>query len=170
MGLFSHSTAGAFRYTKDGRRLFARRYLVVDADLDRVASRITTDANFSLALVIVASTIARQQWGDLWGWLAILLILPVSAVSRRWITSGLPVVNVPRSELEPVDRQALERAAMQAKGRPATWVWLALAVAMAALGGALAFTDGVWYGWFLFVVMSWCAVKMFQLLWRPSDD
>jgi len=162
MGMFTQSAAGAFRYTKDGRRLYARRYLVPDALLGRVESRVRTEARLGLPLVIIASTIARQQWGDLWGWLAILLALPLGFLSQFWVAEGLTVVEVAESELEPVDHDAVALADAKAKGRPAMWAFFFLTVGMAALGGVVAFSDGDWYGWLLLLMMSWCAVKIFQ--------
>ncbi len=118
--------------------------------------------------MIVASTIARKVWGELWGWLAIMLVMPAGLLARHWIATGLPSVVVPKSELEPVDRQAVARGLVQAKGRPAMWILFSLGVAMAALGGAVAFTDGAWYGWLLLLMMSWCAVQLFLMLQRSK--
>lgn len=170
MGIFSQSTAGAFRYTSDGRRLYRKRYLVADADLEQVESRYRIQAALGMPLVIAASTIARQHWGNLWGWLAFLLILPLSFLSRVWVTEGLPLVTIRDSELEPVDRQAVDLAYAQAKGRPAMWFLICLMVATAVLGGYLAFTDGGWSGWFLMLVMPWGALKLFQQVRRlPAE-
>jgi hypothetical protein len=158
MGTFSKWTGGAFRYTRDGRRLYARRYLVSDADLERVEARIQAEGYIALALAMVISAIAWHIWGELWGWLGFGLGQLLRLPYRRWITSRLPIVTVPDSELAPSDREALTRAYAQAKGRPTMWGIFLVFVGMAALGGYAAFTGEAWYGWFLFIVSSWCAL------------
>ena len=169
MGIFPQSTAGRFRYTKDGRRLYARRYLVSDSELERVESPLRMEGYVMIPLVVVLCTIARHQSGELWGWLAILLVFPLGSLSRRWIASGLSIVAVPTSDLVPVDRKAVARAHAEALSRPGTWTLFFLGLGMAALGGVVAFTDGAWDGWFLLVMLSWCSVKMLQQI-RQLDQ
>ena len=170
MGFYDSSTIGVFRYTKDGRRLFVKRYLVADADVDRVKFRIRTSTILSPVLVVVGCGVARDLWGEAWSWLGLPLILPIYLLLRYWIASGLSVVVVPEAELEPVDRRALSLAEARATGRPALLTLLLVAIGTTALGGLIAFTDGVWYGWCLLIVMAYCSVSIFRQIRQLSGD
>jgi hypothetical protein len=172
IGYYDSKLVGAFRFTKDGRRIWAKRYLVSDADLDRVQARIRAQGMFAIPLIVSAVEAARHIWGEHRWWVGLIPILPLEFLCRRWIASGLSIVAVPKSELEPINRRALDLIRARTMGRPVSWTFLVLSLAMTAFAVVDVFGigGGDWAGWFLLVAFPACAFIMGRQLWQLRND
>lgn len=136
MGFLSGMTAGLYRYTVDGRRLFYLRlpaptsmrpaYLVPDSEIQPFEHRMRRllGAFFIVGIpvmAIVASMLSKDEVSDtlldpkLW-MPGVLLLLVYYAAFRVWVLRGLPRVAVKGHELVPIDKRARERDRVKAMG------------------------------------------------------
>ena len=166
MGFRTALTAGLFRFTNDGRRIFApfslfrlRRiyYLVPDSEVRALERRYV-----SVFLIVVPGIIpigmrvlSQRSWLL---FLFLLVVIPLEA--RFWLPRGLLRIELNAGDFPLVDRRARALAHAHAVGQPTLWALLFAAILMTAGNVVILLTDGDWWAWLGLLLFGSCIVEM----------
>ena len=185
MGFLAGMTAGLYRQTTDGRRVYQlvslaprRRwptYLVSDSDAARIEARIRRVLLFQyvafiplIGVLSVPMTTSRAfDRVALW-WLAALVLVPASvmySMLRFWALRGVPRIVLGALDLEPFNRRAREMSQLQAVGARTLVALILAGVVMTGVQIAVLMTDGVWWAWLGTLLLGGSTVLMTRQLW-----
>ena len=168
MGLLAGTTAAIYRYTKDGRRVYAyglirtRQYLVPDEAVPMLERRLRQyHLAFMGFLVVVSFVAARLNASLLW---IVAAGGPLTLAGRPWLTRGLTRVHAPAEDLQPLDPEAVTYTLARATGPGTLWILLLAAAGMATLGGYVAISESYWVGWVLVAFMLMAGWQLLRQL------
>lgn len=136
MGLLDGMTSGLYRYTLDGRRVYApsvmpfqRTFPLVSDEVQPVVNRRARHAVAVLFFLIIPLV----GFGSSRFTLSILIAIVLASITRWWIVRGLPRAAVARGQLKAVTWRERWVASSQATGERVLWALLAGSIVMFAL-------------------------------------
>lgn len=169
MGYLAGTTAGIYRYTQDGRRIYSfgilprPRYVVHDEQAPVLEQRIRRYHVLGLGVLFVVTYVASRLQVS-WPWPILIAGLMFIAIGSPLIVRGLKRTKITKADLVPRDRRAHALAQARALGEP-TLVFMFLGgIGMAGVGAMVALAYGDWLGWILAALMVTNSAYMFRRL------